>query len=91
MGRETVLFRSKAPSTRAETVEFLRSMADRIEGGQVVLRRGEEETALTLSDQLELRLKAEDEHKRGKGVQHTLKIELKWYQDASASAPVELG
>jgi len=40
---------------------------------------------------LELEIQVEDENKKQKGVQHSLELEIKWYDDDSASGPLELG
>jgi len=91
MGRETVLFSSKETKPRGEVVAFLRSLADRMESGQVTLRQGADEMALSLPDQLILEVKVEDEDKRRKGTQHSLEVELKWYDDMGAAGGVQLG
>lgn len=91
MGRETILFSSKEPKTRSETSTFLRDLADRLDAGQVTLRQGAEEVVLDLPETLILELKVEDEDKRRKGIQHSLEVELKWYDDMGAAGGVELG
>lgn len=90
MGRETVLFSSKEPKSRAEASAFLRQLADRLETGQVTLLHGENELVLSPAAQLVLEIKAEDEEKHRKGVQHSLEIELKWYDGAAGDGGVEL-
>lgn len=91
MGREVTLFKSKEPKSRAEVSAFLRDMAGRIDAGSVTLRHGAEEAVLELPGQMVLELKVEDETKRRKGVQHSLEIELKWFDGASgATGGVEL-
>lgn len=89
MGQETVLFSSKEPKARGEVCAFLRDLADRIEAGRVTLRQGESEIVLDLPDEVVLELKVEDEEKRRKGTQHSLEVELKWY-DGQAAKGVEL-
>ena len=93
MGRETVLFSSKETKPRAEVSAFLRDLAGRIEAGQVTLRQGGDDAglALALPDTLILEIKVEDEDKRRKGTQHSLEVELKWYDDMAAAGGVQLG
>ncbi|WP_299482240.1 amphi-Trp domain-containing protein [uncultured Roseibium sp.] len=91
MGRETTLFRSKESKSRADAVGFLRGIADRIEAGTLTLRQGAEEISLEFPDQIVLELKVEDEESASKGTEHSLEIELKWYDKAAQSGPVELG
>ena len=91
MGREITLFSSKESKTLSGVADFLRNLADRIDTSEVIFRQGQDEIALKLPDQVILELKVEDEHKRRKGVQHGLEIELKWFDGDSPVGPVELG
>lgn len=90
MGRETRLFKSQERKTKAETARFLRLLADKMEKDEVVLRQGGEEIALRLPGSLILEIQVEDEDKGAKGVQHSLEIEIKWF-DGEQGGPVELG
>jgi hypothetical protein len=40
---------------------------------------------------LVLEIQVEDENKKQKGLQHSLELEIKWYDDDSAPGPLELG
>ncbi len=91
MGRETRLFKSEERHSRSEVSQFLHQIADKIETGQVVLRQGQDELTLSIPTNLILEVQVEDEDKKGKGVQHSLEIELKWFDDDGASGPLELG
>lgn len=91
MGREVVLFSSKERKGRVEIGAFLRDLADRLETGHVTLRTGETEIALELPDALILEIKVEDEDKRHKGTQHSLEVELKWYDGMAQAGGIELG
>ena len=91
MGKETRLFKSEEPKSRAEVGEFLHQMADKITNGEVVLRRGQEDLALQFPMNLILEVQVEDEDKKAKGVQHSLEIEIKWFDDDGKSGPLELG
>jgi amphi-Trp domain-containing protein len=89
MGRETRLFKSQERKTRAEAAEFLRLLADKVDKDEVVLRQGGEDIALRLPGSLILEIQVEDEDKGAKGVQHSLEIEIKWF-DGEQGGPVEL-
>ena len=91
MGREITLFDSEERKSRAEVCTFLRALADRLETGAVTLRKGDEELTLAVPDQLVLEIKAEDEAKSGKGMQHSLEIELKWWKGIESGSGFELG
>ncbi|MFO8240196.1 MAG: amphi-Trp domain-containing protein [Dissulfuribacterales bacterium] len=91
MGQETRLFKSEEPKKRTEVVEFLRQIAERIESGEVVLRQGTEELVLQIPSNLILEVQVEDEDKKSKGIQHSLEIEIKWFDSDGESGPLELG
>jgi amphi-Trp domain-containing protein len=91
MGKETRLFKSQERKSREEVSAFLSQLASKIASGQVVLRQGQEEISLNLPYTLVLEIQVEDEDKNQKGVQHSLELEIKWFDDDSASGPLELG
>ncbi|KAA3664519.1 MAG: amphi-Trp domain-containing protein [Chloroflexi bacterium] len=90
MGKETKLFKSEEWKSRADASAFLHQLADKIGEGQVVLRQGKEEIVLQLPHRLVLEVQVEDENKKSKGIQHSLEIELKWFDDEKGG-PLELG
>ena len=90
MGKEVRLFKSEERMTRGDASTFLHQLADKLADGRVVLRQGEEVTELQLPDQMVLEVQVEDEEKKTKGVQHSLEVELTWF-DNERGGPVELG
>jgi amphi-Trp domain-containing protein len=90
VGKETRLFKSEERKSRSDVTAFLHQLADKISQGQVVLRQGQEEIALQLPHSLILEVQAEDEDKGAKGIQHSLEVEIKWFDDEEAG-PLELG
>ena len=91
MGKETRLFKSEESKNRAEVGEFLRQIAERVANGEVILRQGAEELVLKIPTNLILEVQVEDEDKKSKGIQHSLEIEIKWFDDDGQSGPLELG
>ncbi len=91
MGKETRLFKSEEKKNRSEVAEFLRQIAEKIEDGQVILRQGEEELSLEIPMNLILEVQVEDEDKKSKGIQHSLELEIKWYDQDPSGGPLELG
>ena len=91
MGRETVLFKSEEKKNRQEVSDFLHRLADKIGDGQVVLRQGADDITLELPTGITLEIKVEDEVKKRKGIQHSLEIELKWFDNDKGSGSLELG
>ncbi len=91
MGKEIRLFKSEERHSRSEVSQFLHQIADKIASGQVILRQGQEALTLAIPANLILEIQVEDEDKKTKGIQHSLEIELKWFDDDGASGPLELG
>lgn len=91
MGKETRLFKSQDRKSRDEVSAFLTQLAGKISDGEVVLRRGSEEIILSLPYNLILEIQVEDEDKKRKGIQHSLELEIKWFDDDSPAGPLELG
>jgi len=91
MGKETRLFKSEEKQSRAQTSAFLQELAGKIADGQVVLRRGQEEITLQIPGQVVLEIQVEDEQKGRRGIQHSLEIEIKWFDDDEAGGSLELG
>jgi amphi-Trp domain-containing protein len=90
MGKETRLFKSEERKSRSDVSTFLHQLADKISEGQVVLRQGQEEITLQLPRSLILEVQVEDEDKKTKGTQHSLEVEIKWFDDEQGG-PLELG
>jgi amphi-Trp domain-containing protein len=91
MGKETRLFKSEEPKSRAEVGEFLQQIGEKIANGEVALRRGQEELVLKFPMNLVLEVQVEDEDKKSKGIQHSLELEIKWFDDDGKSGPLKLG
>ena len=90
MGKEVRLFKSEEKKSRAEVSSFLHQLADKVGEGRVVLRQGQEELPLEIPQNLVLEIQVEDEDKKQKGIQHSLEIEIKWFDSDSAGGPLEL-
>ena len=90
MGKETRLFKSEERKSRSELSAFMSRLAENISQGRVVLRQGREEITLQLPEGLVLEVQVEDEDKGGKGIQHSLEVEIKWFEGGQGG-PLELG
>lgn len=90
MGREVTLFKSKEKKSRADISAFLHDLADRIQAGQVILSKGQDEVPLDIPQRLVLEVEVEEESKRRKGKQNSLEIELKWFDNADEHGVLEL-
>jgi amphi-Trp domain-containing protein len=90
MGKETRLFKSEERISRSDLSVFVHQVADKISEGRVLLRQGQEEITLQLPERLILEVQVEDEDKGAKGIQHSLEVEIKWFDDEQ-EGPLELG
>jgi len=90
MGKETRLFKSEERKSRSDVSAFLHQLANKVSEGQVVLRQGQEEITLQLPHSLILEVQVEDEDKKAKGTQHSLEVEIKWFDDEDRGGPLEL-
>ncbi len=92
MGKEVRLFKSEERKSRPEVTAFLRDLANKIDSGQVILRQGEKEVTLEMPHDLVLEIQVEDEDKGSKGLEHSLEVEIAWYEGGQQSGgPLELG
>jgi amphi-Trp domain-containing protein len=90
MGKETRLFKSEERMNRTNVAAFLQQLADKIGEGQVILSQGQQEITLDLPPSLILEIQVEDEDKKSKGIQHSLEVEIKWFDDDADSGPLQL-
>ena len=91
MGKEVRLFKSEEKRSRSEVGAFLHELADKLTQGKVVLRQGKEELTLQVPRNLILEIQVEDEDKKRRGIQHSLEVEIKWFDDDDEGGPLELG
>lgn len=91
MGKETRLFKSEERLNQTDVATFLRELAGKVGVGRVILRQGEEEISLDLPKNLVLEIQVEEEDKGSKGIQHSLEVEIKWFDGNGQGGPVELG
>jgi len=81
MGRETRLFKSQERKSRVDVSNFLHQLADKVSNGKILLSQGAEDLTLQLPENLVLEVQVEDEEKGTKGIQHSLEIEIKWFDN----------
>lgn len=92
MGKEVRLFKSEERRSRAEVGAFLHQLADKVAAGEVVLRQGANELTLALPGNVVLEVQVEDEDKGSRGTQHSLEVEIKWFDgDEGEGGPLALG
>jgi len=90
MGKETRLFKSQEKKSRTDVSTFLQQLADKISQGTIILSKGSEELTLQIPQNLSLEIEVEDEQKKKKGVQHSLEIEIKWFDNDDGPTDLKL-
>lgn len=88
MGIETVLFKSEEKKTKSEIADTLRTIANKIDKGNLVLKQDSTEIALEFPAQMVLELKVEEE--QGKRLKRSLEIELEWIVGEDGSAATQI-
>ncbi|MGD9244888.1 MAG: amphi-Trp domain-containing protein [Desulfobacterales bacterium] len=76
MGIETVLFKSEEKKSSSDVAIALRQIADKINDGTMILKKGSEEITLEFPKNMTLELKIEEE--QGKRLKKSFEIELEW-------------
>ena len=89
MAKKNTLFRAEEWKSRQSTADFLRELADNLEGGEVTLRRGEEEVAFSLPETIELEIELTEKVKKQK-TERELEIEIEWTEGQS-EGPMTIG
>ena len=88
MGKEVRLFKSEERMNRSSVSTFLHQLADKLGEGNIILRQSGEEISLNLPHNLILEIQVEDEDKKRKGIQHSLELEIKWFDEDAPSGQV---
>jgi len=94
MARKKKLFKSDERKTREEVSTFLRELSEKIAGGTVVLKQGQQEVTLDLPENLILEVDVKEKQKRPKNPKRKLEIEIEWYEgedDVRGDGSLELG
>ena len=77
MGHETVLFKSEEKKTSSDIANTLRQIADKIDDGTMILKKGSKEIKVEFPANMVLELKIEEE-KGKKKLKKSFEIELEW-------------
>ena len=77
MGIETVLFKSEEKKTSSDVAITLREIADKIDDGTMILKKGSEEITIEFPKNMVLELKVEEEQGK-KRLKKSFEIELEW-------------
>ncbi|MFP4111144.1 MAG: amphi-Trp domain-containing protein [Desulfonatronovibrio sp.] len=85
---EKTLFKTEEKKEAGQAAQILRSIADKIESGNIVLTSTGQEISLQVPASLILEIKVEEETSRsGKPPKKSLEIELEWTEGGEAAEP----
>ena len=76
MGQETVLFKSEEKKSSTDVAHAQRQIADKIDVGTMILRKGSEEVMIEFPKNMILELKIEEE--QGPRLKKSFEIEIEW-------------
>lgn len=88
MGIESVLFKSEEKKQKAEVANILRTIADKLDNGSMILKQDASEIELEFPEQMILELKVEEE--KGKRLKKSLEIELEWIVGDTGTSPTQI-
>lgn len=91
MGKEKTIFKHDEEIGRDGAADLLRQLADRIEEGRVVLKRGKKKIKLKVPSAVELELKIENKKKGKKKSRKKLELELEWVDGGDDKGAFTLG
>ncbi len=85
-----ILFKTKEFKSRDDVAVFLEHLAKKLKEGKLTLKTGQEEVQLNIPGKVVLEVQVDDKDKRSKGIQHSLEVEIKWYDRDLESGTLEL-
>jgi amphi-Trp domain-containing protein len=88
MGIERVLFKSEEKKSKTEIATVLRTIADKLESGSMMLKQDVTQIDLEFPDQMVLELKVEEE--QGRRLKKSLEIELEWIVGDQGSTSAQI-
>ena len=76
---EKILFKSEEPKNLKEAADILRQIADKVETGNVVLKKGNQEVNILIPPKVVVEIEAEEKFKKGQ-IKKSLEIEIEWIE-----------
>ncbi len=86
--KKTILLKNEEQKSLKDVADFLRQLADKLDGNEIKLRQGEQEVALTVPNLVTFEVEVEEKPKK-QGTQRTLEIEIEWLE-GQAGGPVTI-
>jgi amphi-Trp domain-containing protein len=86
MSKKNVLFRSEEWKARGSAAALLRGLADKLEEGEVTLRRVEDQVSLMLPETEEMEIEVTEKVREHK-TERELEIEIEWTEEQTRKVP----
>ena len=76
---EKILFKSEEHKNLKEAADILRQIADKVETGNVVLKKGNQEVNILIPPKVVVEIEADEKFKKGQ-IKKSLEIEIEWIE-----------
>lgn len=83
-----ILFKSEEKKSRKEAADIFRQIAEKIEGGNIVLKKGSEEVSVDIPESVEVEIEASKKEKKGQSKKQ-IEIEIEWTEGESGEVSIE--
>lgn len=84
---KNILFKSEEMKSNKEAADILRQIADKVEEGSILLKKGEKEVTVNIPSKLEVEIEASQKDKKGQ-VKKQLEVELEWIEGESGDVSI---
>jgi amphi-Trp domain-containing protein len=84
---KNILFKSEEMKSNKEAADILRKVADKIEEGSILLKKGSEEVTVNIPSKLEVEIEASQKNKKGQ-IKKQLEVELEWIEGENGDVSI---
>jgi amphi-Trp domain-containing protein len=84
---KNILFKSEEMKSNKEAADILRKVADKVEEGSILLKKGSEEVTVNIPSKLEVEIEASQKNKKGQ-IKKQLEVELEWIEGENGEVSI---
>jgi amphi-Trp domain-containing protein len=84
---KNILFKSEEMKSNKEAADILRKVADKVEEGSILLKKGSEEVTVNIPSKLEVEIEASQKNKKGQ-IKKQLEVELEWIEGENGDVSI---
>jgi amphi-Trp domain-containing protein len=84
---KNILFKSEEMKSNKEAADILRQIADKIEDGNILLKKGSKEVTVKIPSKVEVEIEASKKDKKGQ-IKKQLEIEIEWIEGESGNVSI---